>query len=63
LLLVNGQVTGAEQKLQAAEAALQGAEPDQREQGVSSDVFLSSAGILSLHLMRNSQMETRTWCC
>jgi len=32
LLLVNGQTTGVEEKLQAAEAALQGAEPDDKTQ-------------------------------
>src|SRR5262249_19281569 len=31
-LLVNGQTTGVEEKLQAAEAALQGAEPDHKTQ-------------------------------
>ena len=30
LLLVNGQTTGVEEKLQAAEVALQGAEPDDK---------------------------------
>jgi LuxR family transcriptional regulator, maltose regulon positive regulatory protein len=43
LLLVNGQTTGVEEKLQAAEAALQGAEPDDKTQTLVGQIAAARA--------------------
>jgi LuxR family transcriptional regulator, maltose regulon positive regulatory protein len=43
LLLVNGQTTGVEEKLQAAEAALQGAEPDDKTQDLVGQIAAARA--------------------
>ncbi len=43
LLLVNGQTTGVEEKLQAAEAALQGAEPDDKTRNLVGQIAAARA--------------------
>jgi LuxR family maltose regulon positive regulatory protein len=43
LLLVNGQTTGVEEKLQAAEAALQGAEPDNKTRDLVGRIAVARA--------------------
>src|SRR5258708_7178905 len=43
LLLVNGQTTGVEEKLQAAEAALQGAEPDDKTRNLIGQIAAARA--------------------
>ena len=54
VLLATGQVTGAEQKLQAAEAALQGAEPDDKIQ----DLIGRIAAIRATAAASQNQVET-----
>jgi LuxR family maltose regulon positive regulatory protein len=53
LLLVNGQTTGVEEKLQAAEAALQGAEPDDKTQ----DLFGRIAAARAMLALTRYQVE------
>jgi LuxR family transcriptional regulator, maltose regulon positive regulatory protein len=54
VLLVTGQVTGVEQKLQAAEAAMQGAEPDDKTQ----DLVGRIAAIRATAAASQNQVET-----
>jgi LuxR family maltose regulon positive regulatory protein len=54
LLLVNGQTTGVEEKLQAAEASLQGAEPDDKTQ----DLVGRIAAARAMLALTRYQVET-----
>src|SRR5437667_7952634 len=45
LLLINGQTTGVEEKLQAAEAALQGAEPDDKTRNLIGQIAAARATV------------------
>jgi len=50
LLVVNGQTTGVEEKLQAAETALQGREMDDTARDLTGQIAAIRAGRLHPHL-------------
>jgi LuxR family maltose regulon positive regulatory protein len=60
ILLVTGQTTGVEQKLQAAEAALQGAEPDDKTRNLAGHIAAARATLaLTRYQVDNMIIQSR----